>query len=81
MNKKEFARELEKRTREFAVRLIRLSRSLPDTPEGKVIRTQITKPEHQSVQIIEKPIGPEAKQILRTRLRFVKVKPAKHSTA
>ncbi len=40
---KEFAKELEKRTREFAVRIIRLSRALPNTPEGRVIRTQITK--------------------------------------
>ena len=43
MDNKEFAKELEKRTREFAVRIIRLSRGLPNTPEGKVIRTQITK--------------------------------------
>ena len=40
---KEFAKDLEKRTRKFAVRIIRLSTTLPDTPEGKVIRTQITK--------------------------------------
>jgi len=43
MDNKEFAKELEKRTREFAVRIIRLSRTLPNTPEGRVIRTQITK--------------------------------------
>jgi len=43
MGNKEFAKELEKRTREFAVRIIRLSGTLPNTPEGKVIRTQITK--------------------------------------
>ena len=42
-NNKEFAKELEKRTREFAVRIIRLSRSLPNTPEGRTVRTQITK--------------------------------------
>ena len=41
--KREFARELEKRTRKFAVRIIRLSAQLPDTPEGRIIRTQITK--------------------------------------
>jgi len=40
---KEFAKELEKRTREFAVGIIHLSRILPNTPEGRVIRTQITK--------------------------------------
>ena len=43
MDNKEFAKELERRTREFAVGIIRLSRTLPNTPEGRVIRTQITK--------------------------------------
>jgi len=43
MDNKEFAKALEKRTREFAVRIIRLSCKLPKTPEGNVIRTQITK--------------------------------------
>ena len=43
MDNKKFGKELEKRTREFAVSIIRLSRTLPNTPEGKVIRTQITK--------------------------------------
>ena len=42
-NNKEFAKELENRTREFAVRIIRLSCTLPNTPEGRVIRTQMTK--------------------------------------
>ncbi|MDB4444672.1 four helix bundle protein [bacterium] len=40
---KEFAKDLEKRTRKFAVRIIRLSTTLPNAPEGMVIRTQITK--------------------------------------
>ena len=40
---KQFARELEERTRKFAVRVIRLSTKLPNTPEGRAIRTQITK--------------------------------------
>jgi four helix bundle protein len=43
MDIKEFAKELEKRTLEFAVRIINLSRTLPNTPEARVIRTQITK--------------------------------------
>ena len=43
MDRKEFARNLEKRTREFAVKIIRLSTKLPNTPEGRVVRTQITK--------------------------------------
>ncbi len=40
---KQFAKELEKRSRAFAVKIIRLSVKLPNTPEGKVIRNQITK--------------------------------------
>jgi len=43
MDNKEFSRELEKRTRKFAVQIIILSAKLPNTPEGRVIRTQITK--------------------------------------
>ncbi len=43
MDNREFARKLENRTREFAVRIIRLSARLPNTPEGKVIRNQMTK--------------------------------------
>lgn len=43
MKNKEFAKELEKRTREFAACIIRLSGTLPNTPEGRVIRTQMTK--------------------------------------
>ncbi len=43
MENKEFAKEFEKRTRNFAVRIIGLSTKLPNTPEGKVVRNQITK--------------------------------------
>jgi four helix bundle protein len=43
LSKKEFAQELERRTRKFAVRIIRLSTKLPNTPEGRAIRSQITK--------------------------------------
>jgi len=43
MDNKEFSKELEKHTRKFAVRIIKLSAKLPNTPEGRVVRTQITK--------------------------------------
>ena len=43
MKNKEFAKKLEDRTRKFAVSIIRLSASLPSTPEGLVVRNQITK--------------------------------------
>jgi four helix bundle protein len=43
MDNKEFSRQLEERTRKFAVKIIRFSTSLPNTPEGKVIKNQISK--------------------------------------
>ena len=43
MDNKEFSKLLEKRTRDFGVRIIRLSTALPNTPEGREIRRQITK--------------------------------------
>ena len=43
MENKQFGKELERRTRKFAVQIIRLSKTLPNTPEGRVIRNQITK--------------------------------------
>ena len=39
----EFAKNLEKRTKKFAVRIIRLSTALPNTPQNIVIKNQITK--------------------------------------
>ena len=43
MDIKEFSKELEKRTRKFAVNIIRLSVTLPNTPEANVVRNQLTK--------------------------------------
>jgi four helix bundle protein len=40
---KEFSKDLEKRTRKFAVAIICLSTTLPNTPEAKVVRNQLTK--------------------------------------
>ena len=43
MDNKEFSKNLEKRSKKFAVKIIRLSTALPNTPEGRVIKNQITK--------------------------------------
>jgi len=43
MDNKTFAIELETRTKHFATRVIKLSTQLPNSPEGKVIRNQVTK--------------------------------------
>ena len=43
MEKESFSKDLERRTRKFAVKIIHLSSKLPRTPEGQVIKNQITK--------------------------------------
>jgi len=43
MDNKEFSKQLEKRTKSFAITIILLSSGLPNTPEGRVIRNQVTK--------------------------------------
>ncbi len=43
MNNKEFAKELEKRTKEFVVKVLKMTATLPETTEAKVIRYQIVK--------------------------------------
>ena len=43
MDNKEFSKQLEERTIKFTVKIIRLSETLPNTPEGRVVRNQITK--------------------------------------
>jgi four helix bundle protein len=43
MDNKEFAKALERRTRKFAVSIMRLSATLPNTSEAKVVRNQLTK--------------------------------------
>ena len=43
MDNKEFGRQLEIRTKKLAIRVIRLSSSLPGTTEGRVVRNQFTK--------------------------------------
>jgi four helix bundle protein len=43
LDNKKFSKELEKRTRQFGARIIRLSTALSNTAEARVIRTQITK--------------------------------------
>ncbi len=45
MDNKEFSKKLEEITRKFAINIIKLSAILPNTPEGRVIRNQITKSE------------------------------------
>ena len=43
LTNREFSINLEKRTLRFGLEIIRLSTSLPNTPEARVVRNQITK--------------------------------------
>jgi four helix bundle protein len=43
MENKEFSKQLESRTIAFAISVIKLSVTLPNTTEGKVVRNQLTK--------------------------------------
>ncbi len=43
MDNKEFSRQLEVRTKKFAISIIKMSAKLPETVEGKVVRNQATK--------------------------------------
>ncbi len=43
MENKEFGKQMERRTKEFAISIIKLSASLPKTSEGNIIKNQITK--------------------------------------
>jgi len=42
MDNKELGKELERRTRKFAVQVVKTSAMLPNSVEGKTIRNQIT---------------------------------------
>ena len=43
MNNRDFSRELEKRTKQFALQILKISATLPTTPEGIAIRKQISR--------------------------------------
>ncbi len=75
MDNKEFSKELEKRTRKFAVKIIKISAQLPNTPEGRVVERKLQKQDHQLVPITEKRIEQEVKPILEIKLESVKARP------
>jgi four helix bundle protein len=43
LNNKEFSKKLEVRVKKFAVNIIRLSTKIPNTPKGRIIKTQLIK--------------------------------------
>lgn len=43
MNRKEKGKELEKRTKQFAVKIIKLASELPNTEAGRIVKYQMVK--------------------------------------
>ena len=43
MSNRDFAKELEERTKRFTIRILKMSSYLPNTPEGRVVKYQISK--------------------------------------
>jgi len=80
MDNKTFGRALEDRTRDFAIRVIRFSAQLPDTPEGKVVRNQISKSGTSVGANYREANRARSRADLKTKLRSVKVKPVKRAT-
>ena len=77
MENKEFSKKLEARTKAFAIRIIKLSANLPNTVEGKIVRNQLTKAGTSIGANYREANRSEADQILKTKLKSAKVKPAK----
>ena len=80
MDNKEFSRNLEERTRKFAVRIIHLSITLPNTPEAKVIRNQITKSGTSIGANYREANRARSKADFKNKIKFAKAKPVKHNT-
>jgi len=81
MNNKVFSKLLEKRTRDFGVRIIRLSASLPNTPEGREIRRQITKSGTSIGANYREANKQEARQTSEVKLGFVRARQVKLNIA
>ena len=79
MDIKDFAKELEKRTLKFAVQIIRLSTTLPNTPEAKVVRNQLTKCGTSVGANYREANRSRSKADLKIKLQYVKAKPVKHN--
>ena len=72
MENKEFSKLLEKRTRDFGIRIIRLSANLPDTTEGRGIKRQITKSGTSIGANYREANRARSKQISKIKLGFVR---------
>ena len=79
MDRKKFAKDLEKRTRRFAVNIIRLSLTLPNTPEGRIVRNQITKASTSIGANYREANRARSKADFNNKIEYVKVKQVRHN--
>ncbi len=79
MDNKEFAKKLEKRTRIFAVRIIKLSINLPNASEARVVKNQITKSGTSIGANYREANRSRCKADFKIKLKFVKVRLVRHS--
>lgn len=67
MDNRTFSRQLEQRTKSFAIDIIRLSGILPRSPESRIIKNQVTKSGTVLEQTTERLTDQEVKLILQIR--------------
>ena len=80
MDNIEFSKKLEKRTRKFTIRIIRLSSTLHNAPEGMVVRNQITKAGTSIGANYREANRARSRKDLKIKSKYVKVRQAKHNT-
>ncbi len=77
MDNKKFGQQLEERTLNFALRVIRLSSILPNSPEARIIRNQFTKSGTSVGANYREANRSRSKAVLFIKLRFVNLKQVK----
>ena len=79
MDNKDFSKELEKRTKKFAIKIIQLSSNLLIPRKVLLSEGKLQNPAPRLVQTTAKPIEQGAGQISKIKSKFVKLKPVKHN--
>jgi four helix bundle protein len=79
MENREFGKKLERRTGDFAIRIIRLSGKLPNTPEARVERGQLTKSGTSMGANYREANRSRSQADSKTELPFVKVRRVKRN--
>lgn len=77
MDNKEFGKQIENRTKKFAIEIIKLSSSLGNSPEAKVNRNQITKSGTSIGANYREANRARSKANFTTKQKFVKAKQMK----